>query len=128
MKQSQYRRILNYVMLTSSEELSEDNKWLFQQGNDPNHTAKATKWWLDDKYAPILEWPAQSPDLNPIKKFWSILDQCSRNRRPQNEQELFEWLRRDWSHITVNVLNRLVESMSKRIHAVIVNNVYATVY
>ncbi len=39
--------------------------WVFQHDNDPKHTARATKEWLRKKHLKVLEWPSQSPDLNP---------------------------------------------------------------
>ena len=41
--------------------------WVFQHENDPKHTARATKEWLRKKHLKVLEWPSQSPDLNPIE-------------------------------------------------------------
>ncbi len=40
--------------------------WVFQHDNDPKHMAKATKEWLKKKHIKVLQWPSQSPDLNPI--------------------------------------------------------------
>ena len=46
--------------------LSVDNV-IFQYDNDPKHTANLTKDWLSDNKVIVLDWPAQSLDLNPIE-------------------------------------------------------------
>uniref|UniRef100_A0A8C7XDE9 Tc1-like transposase DDE domain-containing protein n=1 Tax=Oryzias sinensis TaxID=183150 RepID=A0A8C7XDE9_9TELE len=40
---------------------------IIQMDNDPKHTAKATQEFIKAKKWKILEWPSQSPDLNPIE-------------------------------------------------------------
>jgi len=47
--------------------------WIFQQDNAPIHASKETKTWLDLKKINLLEWPAYSPDLNPIENVWGIM-------------------------------------------------------
>ncbi len=41
--------------------------FIFQQDLAPAHTAKSTKSWLNDHGVGVLDWPANSPDLNPIE-------------------------------------------------------------
>ena len=46
---------------------------LFQQDNAPCHKSKeVTKWFMDNEIE-IMDWPARSPDLSPIKKVWATL-------------------------------------------------------
>ena len=40
---------------------------IFQQDNDPKHTSKKVKEWLEEQEFRTMVWLAQSSDLNPIK-------------------------------------------------------------
>ena len=40
---------------------------IVQQDNDPKHTSKKVKEWLEEQNFRTMVWPAQSPDLNHIE-------------------------------------------------------------
>ncbi|KAK3553276.1 hypothetical protein QTP86_032764 [Hemibagrus guttatus] len=69
MNGAMYREILSKNLLPSARALKMERGWVFQHDNDPKHTARATKEWLRKKHFKVLEWPSQSPDLNPIEIF-----------------------------------------------------------
>ncbi len=61
-----YQEMLEHFMLPSADQLFKDADFIFQQDLAPAHTAKSTKSWLNDNGVSVLDWPANSPDLNPI--------------------------------------------------------------
>ncbi|KAJ8887880.1 hypothetical protein PR048_007364 [Dryococelus australis] len=66
----------------------------FQDDNARCHVSRATMQWYADNNVRRLDWPTQSPDLNPIEKhLWDELDRWVRARqaRPKSIAQLMEW-------------------------------------
>lgn len=54
-------------------------KLIFQHDNAPSHSAKPTQAFLSSigiEGDRLMDWPACSPDLNPIENFWGIIKQA----------------------------------------------------
>ena len=101
---------------------------IYQQDNDPKHTSTATRALFEEKGIVPMDWPSQSPDLNPIENLWSILDYQCKLRRPQSEDELFAILKEAWDNIPGVTVKSLVDSMHRRCEAVIAAKGFMTKY
>lgn len=92
-----------------------ENKFVFQQDNDPKHTAKKSKAFFRSCRIKPMEWPPQSPDLNPIENLWAILDSRVDKTGVTNKHNYFQALENAWEDLDPQHLKNLVESMPKRL-------------
>ncbi len=97
-------------MLPSADKLYGDADFIFQQDFAPAHTANATKSWFNDHGVTVLDWPENSPDLNPIENLWKM-----RDTRPNNADDLKAAIKATWASITPEQCHRLIAFMPRRI-------------
>ena len=62
-----------------------------------------------------MEWPSNSPDLNPIENLWRIMKVQVRKYRPQNLKQLKVAIMLSWRSLPKNLAQNLVDSMPNRI-------------
>lgn len=117
-----YMEILERFLLGTFEAFELDSSdYIFQHDGDSKHTSNLAKNWLLDHNIKVLTWPAQSPDLNPIKHLWALLKrQLARyDTVPNGTAQLWERARYEWEQITAEDCLGLIESMPERIAAVL---------
>ena len=99
MNRENYREILEENLLQSTQDLRLGLSFTFQQYNNPKCTAKTTQEWLRDKSLNVLEWPSQSPDINPIEHLWRDLKIAVQRRSPSNLTEFERICREEWEKL-----------------------------
>lgn len=92
----------------------------FMQDGAPCHTSKKVKEWLDNcEVDYIKDWPANSPDLNPIENLWSFLKNEIKKEDTSSLPKLKATLQRVWESLPQDKLQSLVDSVPRRLQAVI---------
>ncbi|KAK3508653.1 hypothetical protein QTP70_003098 [Hemibagrus guttatus] len=110
MNSAVYQKILKENVRPSVCDLKLKRTWVLQQDNDPKHTSKSTSEWLKKNKMKTLEWPSQSPDLNPIEMLWHDLKKVVHARKPCNVAELQQFCKDEWAKIPPQRCNRLIAS------------------
>ena len=97
---------------------------IFQDDNAPCHRARVVNDFLQQQGVVRMNWPARSPDLNPIEHLWDVLGRRVRAINPPAAtlQELSQRLQQEWLAIPQATLRRLVDSMRRRCGACLNSN------
>ena len=123
MKKEHYHSILQRHAIPSGINLI-GRGFIFQQDNDPKHTSKLCTSYLEGKKVAgdlnIMEWPPQSPDLNPIELLWEELDRRVRDLKPTSLPGLWDCSNEAWNNIPPHKFQKLIERMPKLCAAVMI--------
>lgn len=121
MNAERYITMLNEVLEPSILKLFEEDvpEYYFQQDNAPCHRAKKTCDFLAKNKVPHIKWPPQSPDLSPIENLWAILKRNLSIYRCKSKEEFKVKILAEWEKIPASVCRDLVDTMPKRVRAVI---------
>ena len=76
--------------------------------------------WKEANGIVSLKWPGNSPDLNPIENLWRIVGKELDKDKPKSKNNLTHGILHVWHQkIMLGTLQSLVESMPRRLEAVI---------
>lgn len=105
------------ICLSKLVPLLRDDQIFMQDGARP-HVSKKTMQYLERKGVKVLEnWPAYSPDLNPIENIWHYLDKQIAEHVPRTLADLKRTASYEWAKMPQSMINDYVLSFKKRLEA-----------
>jgi DDE superfamily endonuclease len=113
------KAILQKHLIKSARRLVPSGQWWLLQDHDPKHDSVMAKTWIHNHGVDQIDFPAYSPDLNPIENLWNNLKRRVEAHNARNIEELKQPLYDEWYATSKDFLVSLVESMPQRCKAVI---------
>jgi transposase len=116
-----YQSILQLNLVRSAHQFWPQGQWWFQQDNASQHKAATSREWFHNHGIDLIDWPAWSPDLNPIEELWSDLKRRVYGRHPRSMNELERFIAEEWAATDLSFIARICRNMPHRLQAVIAN-------
>jgi len=118
MNSEQYQRVLENHLCPSLRQWFRRTGYMFMQDGAPCHRSAKITNYLKKNRIPLLSWPGNSPDMNPIENLWRImkseLEKCTITTKDQLKKKIEEV----WRSERIQTLCRtLVRSMPDRLAA-----------
>lgn len=120
MNSERYKAMLEQNLTTQLENVQAVDGPIFQQDSAPCHVSKKMVKYFKDKGVTLLEWPGNSPDVNPIENLWAICKARLQKMDCTTKVKMIEAVIQVWyrdEKIQENCKN-LIDSMPKRVQAV----------
>jgi len=90
------------------------------EDNAPCHTGGVSTKTRRELNIDSIDWPAQSPDLNPIENLWALIKRDIANLPvAKSVEELEKQVKDEWWSIPQEIIQGLIDSMPERVEAVI---------
>ena len=112
-----YLETMENHMLDFSEERGNTH---FLQVGAPCHKSKRSMAWFQEKGIQLIDWPGNSPDLNPIENMWQIMKRKLEEKEVSSVTAMKEEITNIWENeIAVQYCRTLTRSMPNRLQAVL---------
>lgn len=96
-----------------------DENFIFQQDSAPAHKAKVVQAYCEANFPDFIdtsEWPASSPDLNPLNFFvWGFMLKELENYKIQNLDHFKKVLLKIWDDMPQHTVRAACENFFKRL-------------
>lgn len=119
LKADNYKVLLENQIPQIKQNMNMQSPYLLEDHSSTHdsHLIKQTK--EDLNLRTLNNFPARSPDLNPIENLWSYWKDRIRERNPQTLDKLQVYASQEWNRITVDICRKYISSMPRRLQAII---------
>ena len=108
-----YTTILDQALLPFLEKVY-PSAHRFMQDNDPKHTSRYAKNFMDSKGINWWRTPPKSPDLNPIENLWHELKEYVRREvKPQTKEQLIDGIVMFWNTVDADKCQKYIGHLRK---------------
>ena len=92
---------------------------LWMDDNAPPHQSHIVKEWVVNQNREVVDWPANSPDINPIENAWAELKRRVEVKGATSLEVLWKFAEEEWKKLDESFLKKLTDSMPRRMTALI---------
>lgn len=103
-------------------QLKDYKNYILQDDNDPKHRSKIVTNWKKENNVEYIDWPSNSPDINPIENVWALLKHKIKKINVKNITELKEIILKCWNEIDASHIQNIINSIPSRIKQILSNN------
>lgn len=95
--------------------------FVLMHDNARPHVARCVIDYLNEVGIRQMDWPALSPDINPIEHLWDYLKRKVHERpaAPNSLEELRSSLIEEWDRVPQTLIQQLIGGMYRRLEAVV---------
>jgi transposase len=117
-----YQSILALNLVNSAHQFWPRGQWWYQQDNWSVHTAGTSQVWFHNHGIDLIDWPAWSPDLNPIENLWNDLKRRVYAHHSKTMEELEHWIGIEWQATDLDFISRICRNMPHRLQLLLDNH------